>query len=71
MGVSSMAARVGGMMAPQILELRTIWSPMSMLIFGGMSILAGSLALILPETTGRPMPQTIDEAIQSKSRYDC
>ncbi|XP_071133728.1 organic cation transporter protein-like [Mytilus edulis] len=45
MGVSSMCARIGGMLSPQILELSIIWGPLPLVLFGGLSILAGGLAL--------------------------
>lgn len=32
-----------------------------MLIFGGLALLAGGLALLLPETLNRKLPETIEE----------
>ncbi|XP_061176496.1 organic cation transporter protein-like [Saccostrea echinata] len=63
MGISSMSARIGGMLAPQILELGVLWAPLPLLVFGVLSAVAGLLALILPETNGRPLPQTIDDIL--------
>ncbi|XP_062586265.1 organic cation transporter protein-like [Saccostrea cucullata] len=63
MGISSMSARIGGMLAPQILELGVFWAPLPLLLFGALSAVAGLLALILPETNGRPLPQTIDDIL--------
>jgi len=34
------------------------------LLFGGLSTAAGLLTLLLPETLGRPLPQTIDDIEQ-------
>ncbi|XP_033741094.1 organic cation transporter protein-like [Pecten maximus] len=68
MGVSSMTAKAGGMLAPVILELRLVWIPLPLILFGGLSILAGGLALILPETAGRPLPQTVEECLSNKSK---
>ena len=34
------------------------------LVFGGLSTAAGLLTLLLPETLGRPLPQTIDDIEQ-------
>lgn len=56
-----MSARIGGMLAPQVLELNAFWMPLPMIIFGGMSILAGFMALIIPETVGKRLPQTIED----------
>lgn len=63
MGVSSMCARIGGMLAPQILELSRFWAPLPLILFGGLAFLAGALVMFLPETSGRPLPQTIEDAI--------
>ncbi|OWF50931.1 organic cation transporter protein-like [Mizuhopecten yessoensis] len=68
MGVSSMTAKIGGMLAPIILELRLVWIPLPLVLFGILSVLAGALALILPETAGKPLPQTIEETISNKSK---
>ncbi|OWF50932.1 Organic cation transporter protein [Mizuhopecten yessoensis] len=68
MGVSSMCARIGGMLAPQILELQNVWGPLSMLLFGSMAAIAGCIALFLPETSGRQLPQTIEEALSNRSK---
>ena len=63
-----MSARIGGMLAPQVLELSRFWAPLPLLIFGALSLVAGGLALILPETAGRPLPQSIEEALSNKSK---
>lgn len=34
-----------------------------MLLFGGMAVLAGLLALKLPETIGKKLPETVEEAL--------
>ncbi|CAH1251990.1 SLC22A5 [Branchiostoma lanceolatum] len=62
MGMSSMSARVGGMVAPFVNLLGSYWAPMPYVIFGGVSIAAGLLALLLPETVGKELPATIEEA---------
>ncbi|XP_078576449.1 organic cation transporter protein-like isoform X1 [Branchiostoma floridae x Branchiostoma japonicum] len=60
-GMSSMSARVGGMVAPFVNLLGSYWAPMPYVIFGGVSIAAGLLALLLPETVGKKLPSTIEE----------
>ncbi|CAH1252185.1 SLC22A3 [Branchiostoma lanceolatum] len=60
-GMSSMSARVGGIAAPFVNLLGHHWAPMPYVIFGGASIVAGLLVLLLPETAGRKLPGTIDE----------
>ncbi|XP_069127358.1 organic cation transporter protein-like isoform X3 [Argopecten irradians] len=68
MGVSSMCARIGGMLAPQMLELKQVWGPLPLILFGGLSVSAGLLALLLPETAGKPLPQTIEDCLNNKSK---
>ncbi|KAK2140711.1 hypothetical protein LSH36_1273g00025, partial [Paralvinella palmiformis] len=41
-----------------------IWLPMPSVIFGVLSAFAGSLVLLLPETKGHKVPDTIREAEQ-------
>ncbi|BFZ10272.1 hypothetical protein BsWGS_13311 [Bradybaena similaris] len=57
MGVASMSARIGGLLAPFFLDLKTVSESFPLIMFGGLSLLAGSLALMLPETAGKPLPQ--------------
>ncbi|XP_070569258.1 organic cation transporter protein-like [Ptychodera flava] len=61
-GVCSMCARVGGILAPQILLLSTLWEPLAVVVFGACSISAGLLILLLPETRNIKLPETIEEA---------
>ncbi|XP_019622641.1 PREDICTED: organic cation transporter protein-like [Branchiostoma belcheri] len=60
-GMASMSARVGGIVAPFVNLLETYWAPMPYVIFGGASIAAGLLALLLPETNKMKLPSTIEE----------
>ncbi|XP_046326554.1 organic cation transporter protein-like [Haliotis rufescens] len=68
-GASSSWARVGGMIAPYIVD----WGKfvggdfgraLPLLIFGSFSVLAGLLALLLPETLNRDLPETIEDGIK-------
>ncbi|KAI8504686.1 hypothetical protein Bbelb_178040 [Branchiostoma belcheri] len=60
-GTSSMWARVGGVISPFVLLSDTAWGPLPYLIFGVLSITAGAVALLLPETLGVPLPDTLEE----------
>ena len=62
MGVSSMSARVSGVLSPLILMLQSYWTPLPLLVFGSCSILAGLLTLMLPETGKRPLPETLQDS---------
>ncbi|KAL8570518.1 hypothetical protein ACOMHN_008875 [Nucella lapillus] len=61
MGACSVSARMGGILAPFILETASVLPVLPMLIFGGLSVLAATLAFLLPETTGRPLPQFLED----------
>ena len=39
-----------------------IWAPLPSLVFGLFALVAGSTSLLLPETRGLKMPDTIEEA---------
>ena len=40
------------------------WPPMSMIIFGTVTIIAAMLAFKLPETRNDKLPESIDEALK-------
>ncbi|XP_033625329.1 organic cation transporter protein-like [Asterias rubens] len=60
-GLSSMCARFGSIMAPPLLVLRSLWEPLPLLVFGCLAVLASFLSLLLPETLGLNMPETIKQ----------
>uniref|UniRef100_A0A8C7CPM6 Si:dkey-166k12.1 n=1 Tax=Oncorhynchus kisutch TaxID=8019 RepID=A0A8C7CPM6_ONCKI len=68
-GVSSMFARVGGVLAPLINMLHTRSPSLPMLIFGCTPLLGAVLALALPETANRPLPDTVEDAENWDTRY--
>ena len=61
MGLSSTAARVAGILSPIMLEMGSLWKPLPFVVFGGLSVLAGLLALFLPETNNKKLPETLEE----------
>ncbi|XP_070558190.1 organic cation transporter protein-like [Ptychodera flava] len=61
MGVSSMSARVGSIISPYVMLLQVYWGPMPFVIMGTTSILAGMLALFLPETRNKTLTETLEE----------
>lgn len=67
LGISSMCARVGSIIAPFIAGMRQLHSTLPMIIFGVCTIIAGILALALPETRNKELPETINEAELLKS----
>ncbi|XP_047493480.1 organic cation transporter protein-like isoform X1 [Penaeus chinensis] len=61
-GACSMCARIGGIIAPFVASLAHTYKPLPLLVFGSLSIVAGLLVVLLPETVGCELPQTIPES---------
>uniref|UniRef100_T1IXG4 Major facilitator superfamily (MFS) profile domain-containing protein n=1 Tax=Strigamia maritima TaxID=126957 RepID=T1IXG4_STRMM len=62
LGVVACFARIGAMVAPQILELKdhfAIWVPF--IIFGSLSIISAIFIFFLPETLNVPLPNTVED----------
>ncbi|KAI8037635.1 organic cation transporter protein isoform X2 [Drosophila gunungcola] len=62
-GVMSTFARFGAMLAPFVPLLATYYEPLPLLLFGALSLVAGLLSLLLPETFNKKLPDTVEEAI--------
>ena len=70
LGFTSVFNRVGGIMAPQIVSLNNIYHNAHFIVFGITGIIAGFLGLVLPETLGRPLPNTPDEIYAQVKKLD-
>lgn len=57
-----MFARMGGVLAPAINMLHNHSTMIPLVIFGTSPLLGAVLALALPETAGRPLPDTVEDA---------
>ncbi|KAK6985574.1 organic cation transporter protein [Biomphalaria glabrata] len=67
MGVASMSTSIGGILATIFLDLQVISKSLPLIIFGSLSVVAGSLAFLLPEPAGKPLPQTPDDVDGGKA----
>ena len=61
-GFASLCARVGAMSAPFIVDSTPLIVPA--IVFGSASLSAGALAMLLPETRGKPLPDYISKSGQ-------
>ena len=63
-GASSLCGRIGGIIAPQIAMLSTVWPPLPLFVMGAGSLIGGVLVFIfLPETLGKKLPDSMQEAL--------
>ena len=64
LGTNSMCGRVGAIISPYIASLQAygMWIPL--MIFGLNSMISGLLILLLPDTLGRELPETINDALK-------
>merc|ERR1711988_1754981 len=60
-GIASVGSRVGNLVSPQTELIMDFVPWLPNVVFGVMCIIAGVFTLILPETLGRALPQTIKE----------
>lgn len=65
-GACSMAARVGGIVAPQINQLNYYSKALPFTVFGSLALLCGILVLFLPETAGKPLPDNLISKTKSQ-----
>lgn len=64
-----MFARMGGVLAPTINMLDNQSPTTPLVIFGTCPLVGAVLALALPETADRPLPDTVEEAENWDMRY--
>ncbi|KAF7666714.1 hypothetical protein LDENG_00094780 [Lucifuga dentata] len=59
LGVCSMVSRIGSITAPYFIYLRNYSVSLPNIIMGSLTLVAGLLSLLLPESHGMPLPDTI------------
>ncbi len=67
-GFCSMTARVGTVLSMLVELLGSLWGPAPMVALGTATAAAGILAAAFPETSGLPMPDTIEAAARLGDR---
>ncbi|KAG8008533.1 Solute carrier family 22 member 4 [Nibea albiflora] len=58
-GTCSMASRIGSIIAPYFIYLRSYSISLPYILMGCLTVLSGLLSLLLPESYGMPLPDTI------------
>lgn len=61
-GAFSTFSRLGALLAPFVPLLKFIFDFLPLLIFGVFAFVAGLLSILLPETLGKKLPDTFEEA---------
>ncbi|XP_057676961.1 solute carrier family 22 member 4 [Corythoichthys intestinalis] len=67
MGCCSMAARIGTIISPFIIYLGQYYKALPYILMGALAISGAFLCLLLPETFGKPLPETLTQ-MQTISR---
>ena len=62
--------RVGGILAPQIVNLNNLYHNAHFIVFGILGVVAGLLVLLLPETLGRPLPTRPEDIYNNIKKVD-
>ncbi|NXF43501.1 S22A5 protein, partial [Oceanites oceanicus] len=65
-GASSMASRLGSILSPYFVYLGAYDRFLPYILMGSLTVLSGILTLFLPESYGRPLPDTIEQMLLVK-----
>uniref|UniRef100_A0A096MAW1 Solute carrier family 22 member 21 n=1 Tax=Poecilia formosa TaxID=48698 RepID=A0A096MAW1_POEFO len=69
-GTCSTASRIGSIIAPYFIYLRTYSVSLPYILMGSLTAVAGLLSLLLPESFGMPLPDTISHMQQFPGYFD-
>ena len=72
LGTNSMCGRIGAIISPYIALLKSYGTWIPLIIFGANALLSGLLVLLLPDTLGKELPETIQDALKlGKNNVPC
>lgn len=60
-GTSVMFSRMGSMISPLVISMQDVSPYLPLIVLGSGAVLETFLILLLPETKGTPLPETIDD----------
>ena len=66
-GMCSTLARIGGILAPSVAQVGYYQPEIPYFIFGFSTLIGGACAFLLPETKGKKLPDTVEDAICSEA----
>lgn len=69
-GTFSTFSRFGALLAPFVPLLKRYYHFLPLFVFGMFAFISGLLAIVLPETLGQKLPDTIQEAENIGKRSD-
>ena len=61
LGSCSLVARIGGVLANAVGDLAEIHVNLPISMFGSAAVISSIISVFLPETAGKPLPNTVDE----------
>lgn len=56
-----MCGHIGGTLAAVSIALSQLYYPLPYIMFGTLSLVGACAILLVPETLGKPLPQTLDD----------
>lgn len=61
LGMGSTMARVGSIVSPLVSMTAEVYPSMPLFIFGAVPVAASAVTALLPETLGKPLPDTVQD----------
>ncbi|XP_036996126.2 solute carrier family 22 member 6 [Artibeus jamaicensis] len=61
LGMGSTMARVGSIVSPLVTMMAELYRPLPLFVFGTVPVVASAATAFLPETLGRPLPDTVQD----------